>query len=107
MNLLEIKNLTVELNGRKILSNLNLIIKKGEFHTIMGPNGVGKSTLAKTIMGHSDCVIKNGDILFKGKSILKLPTNERTLLGISLVFQQPATLEGVTLSNLLFQMVKK
>ena len=107
MKILEIKDLSVDFGGKKVLSNLNLTINSGEFHTIMGPNGAGKSTLAKTIMGHPDCKILSGDILFKGESIIKLPTNERALLGVSLLFQQPVELEGVSMQSLLFQMVKK
>ena len=84
---LEIKNLTVEVENKIILNHLNLQIEPGTIHTIMGPNGVGKSTLSRVIMGDTHYHVKNGDILFDGESILSLPVNERSRKGIFLAMQ--------------------
>ncbi|MCL4386531.1 MAG: Fe-S cluster assembly ATPase SufC [Cyanobacteria bacterium] len=94
--ILEIKNLEVTINGNKILKNLNLTINKGEIHAIMGPNGSGKSTFSKVIAGHPAYSILNGDILFKGLSILNLDPEERAHLGIFLAFQYPIEIPGVS-----------
>lgn len=101
MNILEIKNLKVEVDGQEILHGVNLTIKEGEIAGIMGRNGSGKSTLSKTIFGHPDYEITDGDILFNGESILELGTDERAQLGLFLGFQSPTAIEGVTLSNFL------
>ncbi|MBQ8473130.1 MAG: Fe-S cluster assembly ATPase SufC [Bacilli bacterium] len=92
---LEIQNLSVLVDNKKILDNLNLKINKGEIHAIMGPNGVGKSTLSKIIMGYPNYNIESGDILVNSNSILKLEINERSKLGIFLVYQNPISIEGV------------
>jgi Fe-S cluster assembly ATP-binding protein len=94
--LLEIKDLKVSINENKILKNLNLKINKGEIHAIMGPNGSGKSTLSKVLAGHPAYFISNGDILFKGFSILDLNPEERSHLGIFLAFQYPIEIPGVS-----------
>lgn len=89
------------IDGKEILKNLNLNIKPGEVHAIMGPNGTGKSTLSKVILGSSDYTVKSGDILVDNKSILKLDTTERARLGIFLAMQSPLSIEGVTNSEFL------
>ena len=76
--LLEIKDLHVSINDNKILKSLNLTINKGEIHAIMGPNGSGKSTFSKVLAGHPAYSVLNGDILFKGFSILDLEPEERS-----------------------------
>ena len=96
---IEIKKLCVNVNEKEILNNFNLNIKPGSVHVIMGPNGVGKSTLSKVILGSSDYEVKNGDILCDDKSILNLTTDERARLGIFLSFQNPIDIEGVTNSE--------
>jgi Fe-S cluster assembly ATP-binding protein len=93
---IEIKDLTVKVDNKTVLNNLNLNIKKGEIHIIMGPNGVGKSTLSKVIMVSNDYDIISGDMLVNNKSILKMSTDERARLGIFLSFQNPIDIEGVT-----------
>jgi Fe-S cluster assembly ATP-binding protein len=93
---LEIKNLQVSINDNKILTNLNLTVNKGEIHAIMGPNGSGKSTFSKVLAGHPAYSILNGDILFKGLSILDLEPEDRSHLGIFLAFQYPIEIPGVS-----------
>ena len=94
--LLEIKDLQVSINENKILKNLNLKINKGEIHAIMGPNGSGKSTFSKVLAGHPAYSVLNGDIFFKGLSILELEPEERSHLGIFLAFQYPIEIPGVS-----------
>lgn len=101
MHKLEIKNLTVEIQGKTILKDFNLTINSGEIHTIMGPNGTGKSTLSKVIMGDPNYKIISGDILFNDESILKLAVDERARLGIFLGLQMPLEIEGVTNADFL------
>lgn len=97
--LLEIKNLKVSVDGNTILHGLNLNIGKGETHVLMGPNGAGKSTLVNTIMGHPEYKVDEGSIIFGGKDITHLPTNERAKAGLFLSFQNPEEVPGVTLEN--------
>ena len=96
---LEIKNLFVHAEDKKILNDFNLVINKGEIHAIMGPNGTGKSTLSKVIIGNDHYVIDKGDILVDGKSIKEMPTYERARMGIFLCFQSPVAIEGISNSE--------
>ncbi len=86
---------------KEILKDFSLTIASSEIHAIMGPNGTGKSTLSKIIMGSEDYLIKNGDIKYKGNSILPLTVDERSRLGIFLAMQSPISIEGVTNSEFL------
>ena len=95
-SLLEIKDLQVSINDNQILKNLNLTVNQGEIHAIMGPNGSGKSTFSKVLAGHPAYSVMNGDILFKGLSILDLEPEERSHLGIFLAFQYPIEIPGVS-----------
>ena len=88
-------------DGKEILKNLNLDINSGEIHVIMGPNGTGKSTLSKVILGDNDYKVTNGDILVDNNSILNLDTTARARLGIFLAMQSPLSIEGVTNSEFL------
>ena len=99
--MLEIKDLTVKVENKIVLNKFNLTINDGEVHVIMGPNGVGKSTLTKVIMADPNYTIINGDILYNKKSILKLKTDERAKLGIFLAMQNPPSIDGVTNSDFL------
>lgn len=96
---LEIKNLNVSINDKVILDDFNITIKKGEIHAIMGPNGTGKSTLAKVIMGDKRYIIEKGDILIDNLSILNLETYERARKGIFLVYQNPISIDGISNSE--------
>ena len=98
---IEIKDLTVEVDKKIILKNLNLNINKREIHAIMGPNGTGKSTLSKIIIGYPEYKITSGDILVNSQSILKLEINERSNLGIFLVYQNPISIDGLTNSEVI------
>ena len=99
--ILEIKNLTASIGETQILNGINLTIKEGEIHAIMGKNGSGKSTLAKIIAGHPSYTITSGDILFYGKSILDLAPEDRSRKGIFLGFQYPVEIPGVTNADFL------
>jgi Fe-S cluster assembly ATP-binding protein len=96
-----IENLKVSIEQKEILKGLNLVVKQGEVHAIMGPNGTGKSTLAYTLMGHPAYKVTEGSVRFKGKELLDLPTDERSRLGLFLAFQYPVSIPGVTVANFL------
>ena len=98
---LEIKNLFVETDNKEILNDFNLKINEGEIHAIMGPNGVVKSTLSKVLMGYPDYSVTKGDIIVDNNSIKSLEINERSKLGIFLVYQNPISIDGVTTSELI------
>ena len=93
--LLEINNLHVEIDGRKILNGLDLVVGKGEVHAIMGPNGAGKSTLAYVLAGKDDYGVTGGEILFDGMSVLDMEPDERAARGLFLAFQYPMEIPGV------------
>lgn len=99
--MLNIKDLSVEVNEKLILNNFNIDIKEGEVHAIMGPNGAGKSTLSKVIMRDENYVVKKGTITFNDEDILKLSTDEVARLGIFLAMQYPISIEGVTNADML------
>jgi Fe-S cluster assembly ATP-binding protein len=94
--LLEVKNLYVSIDDNEILKDFNLKINRGEIHAIMGPNGSGKSTFSKVLAGHPAYTVVDGDIFFKGLSILDLEPEERSHLGIFLAFQYPIEIPGVS-----------
>jgi len=101
MSELVIKNLHVNVENNEILKGLNLTIRQGEIHAIMGPNGTGKSTLAYALMGHPNYEVRGGEVLFKGQDILDLEPDERSHLGLFLAFQYPVSIPGVTVANFL------
>ncbi len=98
--MLEIRDLTVEVAGKKILKDLTLNIERGEVHVLFGPNGCGKTTLLMTILGFPSYKIIHGRIIFKGVDITDLPTNERVKMGIGVAFQNPPRIRGVTLGDM-------
>ena len=101
MSLLEIKNLHISIGDKAIVKGFNLTIKPGEVHAIMGPNGTGKSTLAKAIAGHPSYTITGGDVILDGKSILAMQPDERARSGLFLAFQYPSEIPGVSIANFL------
>ena len=99
--MLEIKNLHANVNGKEILKGLNLTVKAGEIHAIMGPNGTGKSTLAYTLMGHPNYTVTSGEVLIDGENVLEMEPDERSRAGVFLAFQYPVAIPGVTVANFL------
>ena len=101
--MIEINNLCAKIKdtGKEILKGVSLNIKPGEVHAIMGPNGTGKSTLSKVILGNYMYEVTDGDILFSGDSIIKLPVYERARKGIFLCMQDPTVIDGVSNSEFL------
>lgn len=97
--LLEIKNLKVSINNKKIIKGLDLVVNAGEVHAIMGPNGTGKSTLASVIAGRDVFTVTEGEILYKGKDLLGVPVETRSREGIFLGFQYPVEIPGVSMTN--------
>lgn len=101
MKNLEIKNLHVSIEDKEILKGVDLTIKQGESHVLMGPNGNGKSTLLAAIMGDPSFTIDQGSIVYDGKDLLEMPVNERSIAGIFLGMQYPQEIAGVTNSDFL------
>ena len=99
--LLEITDLAVEVNGKEILSDIDLYIDKGTTHVLLGPNGSGKSTLFMSILGFPKYKVTNGEIIFKGEDITNLSTTERVKMGVGVSFQNPPAIRGVKLKDLL------
>src|ERR1700746_1403591 len=95
MPMLEIKNLSVEVDGRKILDGLSLAVNAGQVHAIMGPNGSGKSTLAYVLAGKADYEVTDGQVLFDGEDMLAMEPDERAAKGLFLAFQYPLEIPGV------------
>ena len=93
--MLEIKDLHVAVDGKEILKGLTLSIKAGEVHAIMGPNGSGKSTLAYVLAGKDGYEPTSGEVLFDGKNIFDMETDERAAAGLFLAFQYPLEIPGV------------
>lgn len=98
---LEIHDLHVTIDQKEILKGVNLSLKGGQVHAIMGPNGTGKSTLAYTLMGHPAYKVTRGKAILKNQDVLKLGIVERSQLGLFLAFQYPVAVPGVTVANFL------
>ena len=97
--LLNVKNLSVDVEDKSILHGINLTINKGETHVLMGPNGAGKSTLGCTLMGNPNYHVTDGEIFFGGENITKEAADKRARLGMFLSFQNPLEVPGISLSN--------
>ena len=99
MSALEIKNLTVSIEGHPILKSFSLRIPKGEIHALMGPNGTGKSSLAKVLAGHEDYCVEEGEVLLDGEHLIGKEVDEIARLGLFMAFQYPAEIPGVSIAN--------
>jgi len=99
--MISLKNLNVYVSGKQILKNINFDFEKGKIYALMGPNGSGKSTLANILMGHPSYEIKSGKIFLGSEEITDLPVEKRAQKGIFLSFQQPLSLSGVNVFQLL------
>ena len=100
-NILEIKDLCVEVEGQEILHDVNLIIPAGEVHALLGPNGSGKTTLMMTIIGYPEYRVTRGRVLFDGQDLAELDITERARLGIGVSQQRPPTIARVKLRQVL------
>lgn len=96
MATLEIKDLHVAIEDKEILKGVNLTLKTGEIHAIMGPNGTGKSTLSAAIMGNPNYEVTQGEILLDGENLLEMEVDERARAGLFLAMQYPSEIPGIT-----------
>ena len=94
--MLSIKKLDVSVDGKEVLNNFNLDIEDGSIHVIMGPNGVGKSTLSRVIMGDNHYQVTDGEILFNNVDIKNMTVDARSRMGIFLAMQYPLEIDGVS-----------
>jgi Fe-S cluster assembly ATP-binding protein len=101
MAVLEVRGLNAGIEGREILRGVNLVVRQGEVHALMGPNGTGKSTLANVLMGHPAYQVTQGEILFEGVNLVGMPPDERARLGLFLAFQYPVAIPGLSMANFL------
>jgi Fe-S cluster assembly ATP-binding protein len=99
MSQLIIKDLQVSIGDKPVVKGVSLTVNHGEVHAIMGPNGTGKSTLAKAIAGHPDYTITGGEVLLDGQSVLAMEPDERARAGLFLAFQYPSDVPGVSIAN--------
>ena len=97
--MLSIKNLHAAVNGKQILSGIDLEVNPGEIHAIMGPNGSGKSTLSSVLVGHPAFEVTQGEVSFNGKDLLEMAPEDRAREGLFLSFQYPVEIPGVSMVN--------
>ena len=96
---MEIKNLHATIDGKEILKGINLTVKAGEVHAIMGPHGSGKRTLSNVLVGHPADTVTEGEVYYKGKNLLELSPEDRSHEGLFLSFQYPVEIPGVSITN--------
>jgi len=101
MSELVIRNLHAGIDGKSILKGVNLTVKQGEVHALMGPNGTGKSTLAYVLMGHPKYEVTSGEVFFGGVNLLDMEPDQRSRAGLFLAFQYPVAIPGVSVANFL------
>ena len=99
--MLSIKGLNVKVLDKEVIKDFNLDINNGEIHALMGPNGIGKSSICKTILGDSNYVVESGSMTFNDKDLLSMDTTSRAQAGIFLLNQNPIAIEGVTNAEML------
>ena len=97
--MLEIKNLHATVGGKEILKGIDLVVRDGEIHALMGLNGAGKSTLSNVLVGHPAYTVTDGSVIFNGKDLLAMSPDERSHEGLFLSFQQPVEIPGVSMIN--------
>ncbi|HHU28280.1 TPA: Fe-S cluster assembly ATPase SufC, partial [bacterium] len=107
MKTLEIKDLYVSVGDTEILKGINLTIKSGELHALLGPNGHGKSTLLQSIMGNPKYTVTSGQILLDGEDVLAMDVDERARKGLFLAMQYPPEISGVTISDILKEAINQ
>ncbi|HKY83446.1 MAG TPA: Fe-S cluster assembly ATPase SufC [Anaerolineales bacterium] len=100
-SVLEIRNLHAGIDSREILRGVDLTVRQGEIHALMGPNGTGKSTFANVLMGHPAYQVTQGEILFDGVNLVELQPDERARMGLFLAFQYPVAIPGLSVANFL------
>ena len=94
--ILSVKNLTASVDGTPVLKGINLEVKEGEIHAIMGRNGSGKSTFSKVLAGHPDYEVTGGEVIYKGENLLEMEPEDRARAGVFLAFQYPIEVPGVS-----------
>jgi len=99
--LLDIRGLSLHLGDKEVLNGVDLHLSSGEVHALIGSNGAGKSTLAYALMGSEGYRPQRGEVLFRGQSVLDLAMHERARLGITLAWQEPARIEGLSVHDYL------
>ena len=97
--MLEIKNLHATVGGKEILKGIDLVVRDGEIHALMGLNGAGKSTLSNVLVGHPAYTVTEGSVILNGKDLLAMSPDERSHEGLFLSFQQPVEIPGVSMVN--------
>ncbi len=103
---LRIENLEVKIGERKIIDGFSLHVPKGAVHAIMGPNGTGKSSLSKALLGHPEYAVSAGSASLDGKNIVGLSTDEIARMGLFLSFQYPVEINGVSIANFIRACIK-
>jgi Fe-S cluster assembly ATP-binding protein len=101
MNLLEVRNLHASVGGQEILKGIDLVVNRGEVHSIMGPNGSGKSTLAQVLARRENFEVTSGEILYEGKNLLKMKPEDAACEGVFMAFQYPVEIPGISNAHFL------